>query len=181
MKNAFAIGTWVLVLAASTLGYAAVDFPGLDKSPADISIFPSKGEKRVAKVIYSRPQINGRHIFGDLVKYGEVWRTGANEATEITFYQDVTIQNTKIPAGTYTLFTIPNKSQWTVILSRATHQWGAYDYKKDQDLVRLTVTPEHVDKTVEALSIVFDESENQEVVNLVLAWENTQINVPISY
>ena len=119
---------------------ASAQLPPLDKSPADIAYFrKSRQDAPVAKLIYSRPQRNGREIFGALVPYGKVWRTGANEATEITFFKDGTFGGKPVKAGRYSLFTIPNEKTWTVILSSALDVWGAYTYDEKQDVLRIEV------------------------------------------
>jgi len=92
-------------------------------------------------ITYSRPGVKGRVIWGDLVPYDKVWRTGANEATEIAFSQDVTINGKPLPAGTYSLHTIPGKTSWTVIFNKKAEQWGSYEYDAAQDALRVQVTP----------------------------------------
>jgi len=93
-------------------------------------------------ILYCRPSVRGRAIWGGLVPYDQVWRTGANEATTITFADDVTIEGTKLPAGTYGLFTIPGKDEWTVIFNKGAKQWGAYEYKQADDVLRIKVKPQ---------------------------------------
>lgn len=83
------------------------------------------------------PNVKGRKIFGGLEPYGKVWRTGANSATVITFSDDVTIEGNKVPAGEYALFTIPNATEWTIILNKTSKQWGAYEYKPADDFYAL--------------------------------------------
>lgn len=100
-------------------------------------------------VEYGRPKVGGRAIWGSLVPYGKVWRTGADEATTIRFDRDVVVEGQRLAAGTYALFTIPTEAKWTVILNRAAEQWGSYDYKAEQDVLRVEVSPrahEHVEE-----------------------------------
>src|SRR5690606_3666227 len=107
------------------------DFPKIDSSPMDLAIARStKNGPPIARVIYSRPQKKGRDIFGDLVPYDEVWRTGANEATELTTYIPFMFGKTVLKPGTYTLYTIPNKDEWIIIINSDINVWGAYSYKK---------------------------------------------------
>ncbi|MCB0326710.1 MAG: DUF2911 domain-containing protein [Bdellovibrionales bacterium] len=180
-KNIFTyIASILLTSSLSVPVFAAVQLPALDKSPADISTFRTKTNDTIAKVIYGRPQVNQRKIFGDVVQYGKLWRTGANEATEVTFYKDVKVNETKITAGTYTLFTIPNQNQWTVILNKKLNQWGASTYDQTQDLLRFTVAPQTKNETVEAFTIAFEEGKRKQV-DMVLAWENTLVTIPIQY
>ena len=92
-------------------------------------------------ITYSRPGVKGRTIWGDLVPYDKVWRTGANEATTFQVSQDVKINGQALPAGTYSLHTIPGKTQWTVIFNKTADQWGSYDYDQTKDALRIQVTP----------------------------------------
>lgn len=91
---------------------------------------------------YSRPGVKGRQVFGGLVPYDQVWRTGANEATTITFSDEVTINGQKLPKGTYALFTVPGRDSWDIVFNKQGEQWGAFNYDKAQDVVRVTVKPE---------------------------------------
>lgn len=98
---------------------------------------------------YGRPKVGGRAIWGALVPYGKVWRTGADEATTVRFDRDVLVEGQRLAAGTYALFTIPTEAKWTVIFNRTAQQWGAYDYKKADDVLRVEVAPrahEHVEE-----------------------------------
>lgn len=151
----------------------------LDKSPLDISYFRND-EKPLAKVQYSRPAKNGRKIFGELEKLGEVWRTGANENTEIKFFTDVSFGGEEIPAGNYSLFTIPNEENWTVIINSATDAWGDYSYDESKDVARVEVPAQRTAGTVERLTIYF-EGENTPETNLVIAWDDTMVKVPIEF
>ena len=136
----------------------------------------ASAEGKDVKVTYGQPSKKGREIFGKLVPYGEVWRTGANEATEITFAKDVTVGGKPVKAGTYTLFTIPTENEWTVILNSQLKQWGAYDYgkHKDKDVAQFTVPSSKTSAVVEKLTYSFT-PEN----DLVIAWDDRQISVPI--
>jgi len=100
-------------------------------------------------VEYGRPKVKDREIWGGLVPYGKVWRTGANEATTITFSQDVKVEGQMLAAGTYGLFAIPSESEWTIAFNSVAQQWGAFDYDKSKDVLRVTVKPqasEHVEE-----------------------------------
>ena len=127
------------------------------------------------KVTYGRPYKKGRDIFGGLEAYGKVWRTGADEATEITFDKDVLFAGKKVPAGTYTLFTIPGKEEWTVILNKELHQWGAFKYDESKDLLRVTVRASHLDNVVEQLTITPKAKE------LTIEWDHTDVKVPMKF
>jgi hypothetical protein len=128
-------------------------------------------------VTYGRPYMKGRTIFGSLVKYGEVWRTGADEATEITFKKDGTIAGKPVKAGTYTLFTIPGEKEWTIILNGKTGQWGAYDYEKNkaQDVLKVNVPAGSSSAAAEQLTITLPANA------MVIAWDKTQVSVPLGF
>jgi len=130
-------------------------------------------------VNYSRPNTKGRKIFGGLELYGTVWRTGANSATLISFTEPVKIGGTEVPAGEYGLFTIPGEKEWTVILNKGAKQWGAYDYKEADDVLRLKVKPVTLKEKVETFSIQFADVYPTKA-KLQLKWENTEINVDLS-
>ena len=125
---------------------------------------------------YGQPSKRGRVIFGQLEPYGKVWRTGANEATEITFKKDAVVGGQQVKAGTYTLFTIPNESEWTVILNPELKHWGAYGYDKikSKDLPHITVPAQKLDSPVEKLTLSFDEKNS-----LIIEWDQTKVEVPI--
>ena len=93
------------------------------------------------QVEYSRPGVKDRTIFGGIVPYGQVWRTGANQATKLTFSTPVKLEGHEIPAGTYALFTIPGENEWTIIINKNASQWGAFQYNEKDDVVRFKVTP----------------------------------------
>lgn len=135
---------------------SAQEFPGLDKSPMDAASYPSsyKISDKMVKITYSRPQLKGRSV-EELAPAGKVWRTGANEAAEITFYKDVNFGGKDVKAGTYSLFTIPNDGEWTVILSTASNVWGSYFYKDSEDVVRVNAKVSEATAAIEAFSIMF--------------------------
>jgi len=185
MKNLKISGLLVvLLLFVGTLSSCAqegVKFPKLDPSPADISLLRLKKDGPVVvKVIYGRPQKKGRVIFGEggLVPNGKIWRTGANEATEITFYQDTKLGGKKIPKGTYVLHTIPGEEEWTVILNKNLNVWGAFQYDPKADLVRFKVKPSQAEESLEAFSIAFDNGENKA---MVLGWDKTRVRIPLKF
>jgi hypothetical protein len=135
-----------------------------------------KAEGKDVEVAYGQPSKRGRVIFGQLEPYGKVWRTGANEATEITFKKDVVFGGQPVKAGTYTLFTIPNENEWTVILNSELKQWGAYGYDKikSKDLPHIKVPAQKVDSPIEKLTMRFDDQNS-----LVIEWDQTRVTVPI--
>ena len=155
----------------------AQDFPDLDVSPMDVASFPSnyKISNKLIKVTYSRPQLKGRPLSKMTPKF-EVWRTGANEATQITLYKDAMFGSTKIKAGTYSLFTIPDEKEWTVIINSDTNEWGAYSYDKAKDVARLKVPVKETDKMLEAFTMTFDEAPDG--ATLYMGWGNIVVAVP---
>ena len=128
---------------------------------------------------YSRPNVRGRAVFGSLVPYGQVWRTGANSATTINFSEDVKVQGTTVPAGEYELFTIPGKTEWTIIISKGSKEWGAYTYKEADDLVRFKVKPVMLKDKLETFTIQFTDV-YETAAKLQLAWENTAVSVNLT-
>jgi hypothetical protein len=132
----------------------------------------------VARVIYSRPQKNGRLIFGDLVEYGKVWRLGANEATEIEFFRSVKIGDKKVEKGRYTLYAIPAEDTWTIILNKDNDTWGAFKYDEQKDVLRTSVPVQKLNEGVEALAMTFEKSDSG--CNLIIAWDNIKASLPIS-
>jgi hypothetical protein len=159
----------------------------VDKSPMDMAYFPhnfahdrKEGQKALIRVIYSRPSMNGRAIFGKLVPYGQVWRTGANEASEIKFYRDVVLSGKKVKAGTYALFTIPNEKEWTIILNTDLDYWGAYSYQAKNDVLRVPAKASPVDQKAENFTIHFEGTGESKGV-MKLTWEQTQAEVPFSF
>lgn len=132
------------------------------------------------EIVYSRPSVRGRKIFGGLVPYGEVWRTGANAATRITFGTDVKLQGTALAAGTYELFTIPEKDEWTIIVQKLPEKasWGAYAYTKANDTARVTVKPVTTPAAIESFGIGVSDLRDTGAT-LYLAWENTRVPIKL--
>ena len=155
----------------------AQDFPKVDVSSMDAVIVRTDDAKSFMRVIYSRPQKKGRNIFGDLVPHGKVWRTGANEATEITFYQDVVFGGEQIHAGTYSFFTIPKKDSWTIILNNEINLWGAYNYDESKDACRIKVESKNTAATVETFSIT--SRKVKDGFHLLLGWDDTYVEIPV--
>lgn len=128
---------------------------------------------------YSRPNIKGRSVIGNLVPFGKVWRTGANGATTLTFGDDVTIGDKKIPAGKYGLLSIPDKENWTLIITKQTDVTSAAAYKETEDVVRVNVKPMITANKVETFTIQFANVKSN-TCELQLMWENTAVTLPIS-
>ena len=165
---------------------------GSDVSPMDLAQFPSRSRFRnfmeseedlaanVAqmRVVYSRPQKKGRTIFGDLVKYGEPWRLGANETTLITFYKDVMIGDTEVRRGTYGLMAVPGEKEWEFVLHKNVASWGIANHNDEDNIASVMGSVSAAPETMEALSMTFDEQEDKSI-HLVVAWDNTMVRMPI--
>ena len=174
----------LFILLFSNMSYAQ-GFTGLDKSPMDMAYFPDNfahdrkpGEKAIVRVTYSRPPKNNREVFGKLVPYGKVWRTGANEASEIKFYHDVELGGKKVKAGTYSLFAIPGDKEWTIILNNDLDYWGAYSYNAKNDVLRVTAPTKLLNSAVEHFTIQF-ESKGEKQGAMKMAWDKTLVEVPL--
>ncbi|HET8736843.1 MAG TPA: DUF2911 domain-containing protein [Pricia sp.] len=178
MKKISTIAFMALTMAFSTQAVAQ-EFSGLDKSPMDIAAYPTDHQNadKIIRVIYSRPQLKGRSL-SELAPVGKVWRTGANEATEITFYKDVNFGGKDIKAGSYSLFTIPGEEEWTVVLNKNLNQWGSYSYDESADVARVKVPNGSDAQALEEFSIAFKDAEKG--VDMVMGWEKTRIAVPIT-
>jgi Protein of unknown function (DUF2911) len=130
------------------------------------------------EIVYARPSVKGRTIFGGLEAYGKVWRTGANNATKLSFSTPVKLNGTDIPAGTYELFTIPGETEWTVIIHKDSSQWGAYKYDEKNDIARFKATPVKLTEVVETFTIDVNDIRN-ESATLNLRWERTRVPIKL--
>ena len=172
-KILFAIGSFLSLTAM-----AQVKMPAA--SPAQ-TLTQEFGLGKI-EIVYSRPSLKGRPVFGAgslLAPIGDVWRTGANGATKLTFSDPVTIGGKTIPAGSYGLFTIPGASEWTIIINTNSKGWGSFDYKESEDVVRFKVTPETTGSTTETFTIGVDAITAQTAI-IYLKWNKTKVNIPIS-
>lgn len=153
-------------------------FDQLDQAPVDIAYLRTNGESApVVKVVYGRPSRDEGEVFGEQVPYGEIWRTGANEATEVTFYRDMFFGDKKVKAGRYVLHSIPGEKEWTIILNSNTDTWGAFFYDPAKDVARIKV-PTKKGKPVDIFSIAFAQSIKDSY--MVLAWDRTRVNIPLA-
>lgn len=181
MKRIAQLSLAMFIVAICSEFTVAQDLPGLDASPADIAYLRTEGKKGdpVIRIVYGRPQKKGRTMLGGTEAYGKVWRTGANETTEIRLYRDVTFGDKKVNAGTYSLYSIPGKDEWTLIFNSKLDTWGHYAYDETKDVVRVTVPSGNTKSEVEAFTIAFDGKGGKG--NMYLAWENTLVTVPLEY
>jgi hypothetical protein len=178
----------VLLMTGCMIAAAQSRFPLLDKSPMDMSYFPvnypilriqdKATEPLVTRLIYSRPQRNGRNVFGELLEYNKVWRLGANEATEIEFFKEVVINGKIIPKGKYTLYAIPTEEKWTIILNTETDIWGAFKYDSGKDIVRADVMVQKQAEPLEAFTMFFEKTVGGCV--LIAAWDTSLVSLPIA-
>ena len=159
------------------------------KAPAPQVEFPQASPTETIKqrvgvtdigIVYSRPSAKGRVMLGGNNPYGQVWRTGANSATRLSFSTAVTVQGSHVDAGTYELFTIPAKDEWTVILQKAGNQWGAYAYDPKNDVLRVTVKPVALADPVETFTIDINDIHGDSAT-LVLIWEKTRVPVKLGF
>lgn len=144
-----------------------------------LEIVTVKYESTYIKITYGRPHKKGRTIFGELVPYGEVWRTGANEATEITLTKDVMIDNQRLRAGTYTIFTIPEKDAWKVIFNSELGQWGAYNYNPDKNVLVIDAEVSKMDVVYEPFTIEFQLQDDK--TNVLMMWDRTKASFTIDF
>jgi Protein of unknown function (DUF2911) len=172
-KIHFIIFAGTLMLASTLLAQAPkVEFPA--GSPA-CTLKQRVGLTDI-EIVYSRPGVKDRTIFGGIVPYGQVWRTGANGATKITFSTPVKLNGNDIPAGTYALFTIPGEDEWTIIINKGANQWGAFQYDEKADVARFKVTPVKLDWSLETFTIEINRIRDESaLINLV--WDKTVVPI----
>lgn len=147
----------------------------LEPRPSPMAVATLKDGDTYVKVVYNQPHLKGRKMIGDQEPYGKVWRLGANEATEITLTEGITVGGKELAAGTYSMFAIPNENQWTIIFNSGLGQWGAYSYDESLDVLRVDVPVKEADKAYEPFTIWF--SEDGSAMNM--AWGETLVAVPI--
>ena len=174
------------------ISFNPVLFTDIDASPMDVAHFPrssafnnyaeSEDDKAEPKlqVVYSRPQKKGRTVFGELVPYGSVWRLGANEATEIAVFQDVSINGVTIKRGRYALFAEVSQDKWQLIFSKDYPMWGEYKRDTDKDIASITIPVTTAEESLEALSIKFEEVSAEEAI-MHIGWDMTRAAVPFKF
>ena len=171
-RCAFLSCFFVAPLLAQT---AAPEYP----APSPASTLKQRVGLTDIEIVYSRPGVKGRKVFGGLEPYGVVWRTGANSPTKITFSTPVKFGGKEVPAGSYGLYSIPGAQEWTVILNKIGEKdWGAYAYKQENDLVRVQAKPVSLPQSVETFTIDINEIKN-ESATLNLVWDKTRVPVKL--
>lgn len=163
--------------------YVAVDISPMDMLyfPTDYPVKKMNGETKdlpVVRVIYSRPHRAGRHLFGGLVQWGQPWRLGANEATEIEFFQPVTIQAKRIESGTYLMYAIPFENRWALVLNKNLYAWGL-KFNPADDVVKFEVPSTKTPQLIEHFTMTFEKAAGG--ADLLMAWENTEVRLPIQF
>lgn len=170
---------WLAILSVLSF-YSLTAQDALPSRPSPTAITAARYKDTYVKITYCQPHKRGREVFGKLVPYGEVWRTGANEATEITLTRDIFINGTLLAAGTYSIFTIPGAEKWTIIINKDVGLWGAYNYNIKQDVLRFDIPVIQLgNEAFEAFTIQFDQRNN--VADLLLLWDKTKISIPIQF
>ena len=184
---------WERTRAYLPIGFNPPQLSGSDASPMDLVQYPGMSrfrnfietEEELAaatpkmRVVYSRPQKKGRTIFGELVKFGEAWRVGANETTTITFYEDVIIGGTEVTKGTYGLMAIVNEAEWEFIIHKNVASWGVANHNDDHNIASVKAPVTASPKTMEALSMAFEKQDDKNI-HLVVAWDQTMVKLPIA-
>ena len=191
-SNVDMIFEWDKTRAALPINLNPPSLAGDDTSPMDLVQYPNMSRLRnfvdeaeleanepQVRVVYSRPQMKERKIFGELLTFGEVWRVGANETTELTFFKDVTIGGTDIEAGRYGLFATVNEDSWDFVIHSAVQSWGPANHDEEDNVATLSAKTEKTPTTLEALSMTFVEKDNG-TIELVIGWENTMTRIPIT-
>ncbi len=176
MKRIFIITGAVILILIS--GYFILRSYTKRSSPEAVATYTKNGF--AIEVEYCRPSKRGRTIFGELEPYGKVWRTGANEATQINFKQPLFFGGKFLDAGKYTLFSIPEKDNWTIILNKELEQWGAFTYDETKDVLRVQVPSDTTGPVTEMFTIDFVESGNN-TASMRLMWDKTKVEVPIKH
>lgn len=169
------ITTALMVAIVAIAAQAQIELP----APSPTATLSQKIGLTDFTITYSRPGVKDRTVFGDLVPYGKLWRTGANMATKIEFNDDIQLHDKDIPAGTYALFSIPTKDEWTIILNKNYNQGGTSQYSEEDDVLRFTVNTKTLPMKVETFTISIDDVRNTSA-NLNIMWESTMVSIPVS-
>ncbi|NJM25511.1 MAG: DUF2911 domain-containing protein [Bacteroidia bacterium] len=151
----------------------------LSSAPSPMAVTTMRFKDTYVKITYSQPQRQGRTIFGGLVPYNEVWRTGANEATEITLTRDLTVNGKALKAGTYSVFTIPGPDKWTIIINSDVGLWGAYNYNPKMDVMRFDIPAQSLAIPYDAFTIKLDQL--NEKANWLMMWDHVQVSIPVAF
>lgn len=163
-----------------SVSFAAMAQEAVVQRPSPLAMATMKFNDTYVKITYSQPHKKGRDIFGGLVPFGQVWRTGANEATEITLTENLLVHEDTLKAGTYSVFTIPEKEQWTIIFNKNLGQWGSYNYVEKADALRVKAPVAKLKNVVyEPFTISFDQKNDK--ADLLMLWDETKVKVPLKF
>ncbi len=171
---------FIYTVVLYSLNTKAQGFKNLDLVAHDISYFrQSMVTPPLVKVIYGRPTVKSKQVFGDKIPFGKVWRTGANEATEVKLYKDMQFGDTFVKAGTYVMLTIPGEKEWEIILNSNLDVWGAFQYDPKADVARIKVKISKAEN-LEAFTIAFKRI-TQKKISMVLGWGHTRVKIPLAF
>lgn len=167
----------ITLLFITEVGYSQL---AVTPRPSPLAIATARYKDTYLKIVYSQPHKRGREIFGKTVPYSQVWRTGANETTEITITKDILINNQPLKAGTYSLLTIPSIGNWTIIVNSDVGMWGSYNYNIKQDVLRFDASVETLTEVVyEPFTILIDQKTDKATISLL--WDKTKVTFPIQF
>lgn len=169
-------GTAIALVQSAAMAQERFEFP----QPSPHATLKAKAGLTDIEIDYSRPSVKGREIFGNVVKWDEVWRTGANESTKISFSRPVKFGGVDVPAGKYALYTIPNQNEWTVILSKDTTLWGADKYTADKDQLRVKAKPMTLAEKVETFTLGVGHVTDESAI-LLIEWDRTLVPVKLTF
>jgi hypothetical protein len=169
--------TMIVIAAGVTSGLGQ---EALKPRSSPLALTTARSKATYVKITYSQPHKRNREIFGSLVPYGQVWRLGANEATELTTTKDIIINSILLKAGTYSLFCIPEKDKWTIIVNSDLGLWGSYNYNIKQDVFRFSVPVQSTGEVIfEPFTISFDQK--TDMADLLITWDKTKVSIPIKF
>jgi Protein of unknown function (DUF2911) len=162
------------VIVTAFIGIAACAQDNKESRPSPAAKATGKAGNATITIDYSQPSVKGRKVFGDLVPYGKVWRTGANEATVFDIDSDIKVEGKTLPKGKYGLFTIPGENEWTIIFNKTWNQWGSFRYVQEDDVLRVQIKPTKTAKLVEMMTISVSGG------SVTIAWENTSAGFKVT-
>lgn len=167
-----------LLIAVATIAFAQDAVP---PRPSPLAVVSCKYKDSYLKIVYNQPHKRGRDVFGNLVPFGQVWRLGANEATELTITREVFINGQFLPAGTYSLFAIPERDKWTIIFNSDPGQWGSYNYNQAKDVMRVDVATHVIpgDVVYEPFTIAIDQKNNK--ADIIFSWDKTTVSFGVDF
>ena len=179
MRRVFQL--FVIITFITLHSYQALAQDKLTPRPSPLAIVSTRYKDCYFKLTYSQPQKKGREVFGKLVPFGKVWRTGANEATELTITKNIQLNGTLLMAGTYSIFTIPNEEKWTIIINSDLGMWGAYNYNESLDVMRFDVPVQTIPGETVYEPFTIQLIQRNETAELLFLWDKTKVSVPVKF